>query len=335
MKLKWKENIKAIGLGIIVLILCILSVMRNDLYIIQSGMFGVFAYFLFDNDYLLSNVKRISIASVLLICSFLVASLMIGHVIFIPLIISTIYFIGFHFAKIYEFSGLFYHFPVVIFSVIGINTYLYVEELLVRIKYIGFGCILAVVIALIVSIIADLPFRSRQSGKLSYKYQLEKFRKEHPDIILDGVVRAGILLMVSFIALYFRSNRGCWVVVACSSVLLGPDLEKIYIRGVNMTIGCAVGVLISYFVVAMDFHLYTRMVILVLCYSLMQYFNQNNKLKHGHIFATSYVFMMISITGNLSSQMIFMQRLISIIGGALIAVIFYRIFIFIYDRVRK
>ena len=111
---------------------------------------------------------------------------------------------------------------------------------------IGIGLTISIACIMIVRRkIKGAPFFNQQSY---VNYLCEKYKElfeEDKFVIQRSAIHSGILFLLGWISYVVYGQRGYWLLLSGSAVLIGEDFGKIHVRGLRRIVGAGVGFLIA------------------------------------------------------------------------------------------
>lgn len=324
MKQIQKKNykfLKPLGSWVAMLLAIALGVYTHNYNIQTLGILGAFAFHIFQIDKsVIYNLQLVAIHGVALVLSFFIGLVCSMHIWYIPGTILVISFILHLLTNIYGIPNPKYFF-IIVFFIIGSNFKVGDwHHGLVLSMYLFIGVFTSLIMAFVVCWVRGFPNFVKGQNRLRWRLK-DSYRAaldEQPKLILRAIHFSEIIFISAYLAMLMKEQRGYWILITSSAILLGNNFKGIKARSIDRLFGSMVGVLIGSALLQIHCGLFGKSIILSILFALVIYFAPRSYLA-TNFFATPQGYMLISLTSKYQPHHLMQYRLIDTVIGAVIA----------------
>lgn len=321
------NDLRAVGAGITMAVICIISITANNLLIAQIGLSGSFAYLFFQPKSVSYNLKAITFHGAILTFCFILGSVESLCPFLIPVTIAILYPAFVFVEKAYQIPPPKFFFAILLFASGTGMDYSIVVDVFGNAIYLFWGCGVSILVGLFISLAMKLPWKEGQqiTLKLNVSEHYKELCKADPIFLLRIVFYAMILFFAASISVLINGNNGHWILVSSAAILLGYDFSTVLKRGVHRVWGSTVGMFVGLLLMVLHLNIYTRMFLLAFLNILIEHYVSKNYAL-TNVFTTAQVLLLYSLTeGQISVDTIF-SRISCVVIGAAITLILISVF---------
>jgi hypothetical protein len=319
----FKENLlKPLITGLTFVYPLIIGIIFHQEIFMMLSFVGAIAFLIVSNKSYIDNIKSVTIHGISVMIGFILG-LFIAYIPWaLPFFISLIAYLGYSVENIYRAPPPSYSFVLTMFAV-ATSIILPLTLVPLAIEYIILGIIYSLINVLIYSYILKLPFKNKPSiiSQMNIKEKINHSIKQKPEIFIRAIMLSFIFFVIGYIAFLLKDQRGFWLIISASSILVGDSIESYTKRTKHRIFGGIIGIGIGFVITLFNLPFNWIMVIIILLIVGLCYFIPKNYFIANFFINSMVILVCHGISYGLDIKIIIIDRIIGIILGSIIALV--------------